>query len=433
LPSLKGDPGLRNSFIVQSDAAPGTFFSSLVSVGSSGFGLVEQIGKDQQIGVNGGGHPWALTDGGQDAVLMLFNHSTVPKYFNVKIGNGGVLWQQAWQLAPMETRAISIRELIVGQVKDQNGVLLPKTLDHGEISWFNPNPAEGKGRLLQIERSSQLVAGNSRGAGNSRVARSFSCGYNIVLCGAILENYIIAFPLQTDSNPVALGPVTAMLCLAFDPNACSGQSYSQGGSGYNYHWQSNIPSIATVSGSSTSSTATFWGAGVGSGSATGFISSASCDPGGSGEPDVQVPGSVVSTGVTLAADCSTAEPNFPYGIKGNFGYQVYDTASPPNKMAVSGMACWERISNVVVDGVSQPGLSHDWAQTCGTTDGSGIFHDTPYGNCSVAPQTYTSTQEMKLTVNNVSSPVIRTNSVSFTTTGPGTGTVTNGSDGKLVR
>jgi hypothetical protein len=283
LPPLDGDPGLRNSFIVQSDAAPGVLFSSIVSVGSSGFGLVEQIGKDQQIRDNAGGHPWTLTEDGQDSILLLFNHSVTAKYFNVKIGSGAVLWQQAWQLAPMETRVISIRGLITGQVPDQDGLVLPKTLDHGEISWFTPNAAEGKGRLMQIDRSSQLVAGNTQ------VARNFSCGYNIVLCGALLSTSSIIFPFQTDSNPLVLGPVIALLCLAYDPNACSGQSYGQGGSGYSYHWQSNIPSIATVSGSTTSSTSHYWGAGAGTGSATGFISSAQCSPGGGGTPTLNRP------------------------------------------------------------------------------------------------------------------------------------------------
>lgn len=55
-----------NSFVVQSDAAPGNFYASIVSVGSSGFDLVEQIGKDQLTGENGGSHPWALADSGQD-------------------------------------------------------------------------------------------------------------------------------------------------------------------------------------------------------------------------------------------------------------------------------------------------------------------------------------------------------------------------------
>jgi len=94
---------MRNSFIVQSDAAPGTLFASVAAVGAPGFGLVEQIGKDEQTTANGGGHPWDLT-GGQEAVLLLFNHFAVAKYFNVKIGSGGVLWQQPYLLAPMETR-----------------------------------------------------------------------------------------------------------------------------------------------------------------------------------------------------------------------------------------------------------------------------------------------------------------------------------------
>src|SRR5271165_4074811 len=279
LPPLTGDPGLRNSFIVQSNAPPGTFFASVASVGSSGFGLVEQIGKDQQKTDNGGGHPWDLT-GGQDAVLLLFNHSTAAKYFNVKIGNGGVVWQQAWQLAPMETRAISIRELIADQVKDKKGAALPPTLEQGEISWFNPNPAEGKGRLMQIDPSSQTVAGNTR------IARNFSCGYNFVLCGAYLDTAAITFADGTSSSPLYLGAVEPMICTAWNPNTCSGQSYSDGGSGYNYYWESNVPSVATVYGSSTSSTATFWGVSPGTGGATGFVESQYCSPGGGGTPTV---------------------------------------------------------------------------------------------------------------------------------------------------
>jgi len=180
-------------------------------------------------------------------VLLLFNHSAVAKYFNVNIGNGGVLWQQSWQLAPMESRAISVRDLIASQAKDRNGMVLPASLEQGEISWFTPNPSEGKGRLLQIDSSSQLAAGNRR------VARNFSCGYNLVLCGAYLQTSSISFADGTASSPLSLGPVVPMICTAFSPTACTGQSYSQGGSGYTYNWQSNNTSIATVYGSTTSS------------------------------------------------------------------------------------------------------------------------------------------------------------------------------------
>jgi hypothetical protein len=279
LPDLTGDPALRSSFIVQSDAAPGALFASLAAVGAPGFGLVEQIGKDELTPANGGGHPWDLT-GGQDAVLLLFNHSRGANYFNVKIGNGGVLWQQPYQLAPMETRAISIRDLIADRVKDQDGKLLPETVEQGEISWFNPNPAEGKGRLMQIDPALQTVAGNTR------VARNFSCGYNLVLCGAYLATASIIFSYGSSSSPLYLGPVIPLICTAYNPYACSGQSYGQGGSGYNYSWESTIPSIATVYGSTTSSTAAFWGNAAGTGGAAGFVASANCQEGGSGTPTV---------------------------------------------------------------------------------------------------------------------------------------------------
>ena len=253
LPVLTGDPGLRNSFIVQSDAAPGTLFASVAAVGAPGFGLVEQIGKDEQTTANGGGHPWDLT-GGQDAVLLLFNHSAVAKYFNVKIGSGGVLWQQPYLLAPMETRAISIRELIAGQIKDQDGKLLPQSLESGEIGWFNANPAEGKGRLMQIDPASQTVAANTR------VARNFSCSYTYVLCGASISPDSVTINDGGSSGSLQVIPA---VCLSVTPSNCFGQSSSYGGMGYTYEWTVNGP--AEVSGSSTESTATLQGTGAGTG------------------------------------------------------------------------------------------------------------------------------------------------------------------------
>src|SRR5450755_884141 len=204
LPDLTGDPGLRNSFIVQSGAAPGTLFASPAAVGAPGFGLVVQIGKDELTLANGGGHPWDLS-GGQDAVLLLFNHSALAKYFNVKIGCGGVLWQQPYLLPPLETRAISIRELIAGQIKDQDGKLLPQSLESGEIGWFNANPAEGKGRLMQIDPASQTVAANTR------MARNFSCSYTYVLCGASLSPNSVTFP---DGGYSSLLEVVPAVCLS---------------------------------------------------------------------------------------------------------------------------------------------------------------------------------------------------------------------------
>ncbi len=253
LPLLAGDPGLRNSFIVQSDAAPGALIMSLAAVGAPGFGLVRQIGKDQQTRDNGGGHPWDL-GGGKDAVLLLFNHSTVPKYFNVKIGNGGVLWWRPYLLNPMETAAISIRDLIASQVKDQDGAALPQNLEQGEIGWFTANPAEGKGRLMQIDSESRTVTASIRGA------RNFSCSFAYVLCGASVSPASVTFNDGATSSPLQAVPA---VCMSVSPSICSGQSSSYNGLGYTYDWTAGGP--AEVYGPSTESTATLLGAGSGIG------------------------------------------------------------------------------------------------------------------------------------------------------------------------
>jgi hypothetical protein len=343
LPALTGDPELRNSFIVQSDGAPGSVYASIVSVGSSGFDLVEQIGKDQLANDNAGTHPWSLTDSAQDAVLLMFNHSASAKHFNVKIGNGGVLWQQAWQLAPMETRAVSIRELITDQVKDRRGAVLPKDLNYGEISWFTANPGEGKGRLLQVDRGAQLVAGNIR------LARNFSCSNAIVICGgATLDTTSISFPFATDSDPLALGPLCPQLCTSYlNPQTCAGQAYGSCGSGYTYSWTSNNTSIATISGSSTSASAMFHGAGVGQGSATGKVSSAYCSGTGSGTPKVQTPTALNGPAMSAVTnytggqlkDCNGNGVTSPfYGWSQCASYTVLDQFTPAGQIKEPDLA-----------------------------------------------------------------------------------------------
>jgi hypothetical protein len=187
-------------------------------------------------------------------VLLLFNHSAVPKYFNVKIGDGGVLWQQAYLLAPMETRAIRIRELIAAQVKDQYGKVLAENLERGEIGWFTANPAEGAGRLMQINPVSQTVAADTR------VARNFSCSYSYVVCGASVAPASTTFYDGQVSSQLEAVPA---VCLSVSPFICSGQSSSYGGLGYTYQWTASAP--AQVYGPSTESIAFFLGTGAGTG------------------------------------------------------------------------------------------------------------------------------------------------------------------------
>ncbi|MGO9239662.1 MAG: hypothetical protein ACLQBJ_02540 [Bryobacteraceae bacterium] len=422
LPALIGDPGLRNSFIVQSDAAPGAFYASIVSVGSSGFDLVEQIGKDQLSGENAGNHPWSLTDASQDVWLLLFNHSTTPNYFNVMIGSGGVLWQNAWQLAPMETRAVSMRELIADQVKDENGATLPKNLVQGEISWFTPDPGEGKGRLVQIDVAPQLVAGNMR------LARNFSCGQVVVICGATLNTTLIDFPVGTDSSPSYLGAVIAALCLSDLYTDCEGQSYGTGGSGYSHLWTSNDTTIATVDAPGTTATANFFGVGPGQGSATGEIYSHYCSGDASGTPIVQVPSSLRVVSAT-SVGCAGSQN---YGIQVDIKYQVQDQQSPPQPIAASGMEPMEQ-------GTYLSGGSYGPQSLGAATAADGTFHDNPVGYCTSLPYTgppLAGWQQIWL-VWNGGAYYVRVNNWTETipsgSAGFGHGTITNGGDVNVTR
>ena len=222
--------------------------------------------------------------------------STVPKYFNVKIGNGKILWQRAWKLAPMETRAVDIRDLIARQVKDLHGAVLPPTLDQGEIGRFTPNPGEGSGRLMQIDSATQTVAGLIRST------RNFSCSYPYVICGAYLYIDTMTLAEGESSSPEYLGEVIPLICNDGGNGSCSGQSSSESAQGYSYSWVSNSPSIASVSGSSTSSTATFFGNGVGRGSVSGKISSANCSQTGSGTANVTSPPRLIFGGKDVTND-----------------------------------------------------------------------------------------------------------------------------------
>jgi hypothetical protein len=384
LPLLTGDPGLRNSFIVQSAAAPGTLFANVAAVGAPGFGLVEQIGKDEQTTANGGGHPWDLT-GGQDAVLLLFNHSAVAKYFNVKIGSGGVLWQQPYLLPPMETQAISIRELIAGQIKDHDGKLLPQSLERGEIGWFNANPAEGKGRLMQIDPASQTVAANTR------VARNFSCSYTYVLCGASISPDSIAL---TDGGSSGTLEVSPAVCLSVSPFNCSGQSSSYGGLGYTYEWGVNGP--AEVSGPYTDSTAILQGTGVGTGYFSCMVTSqydgSYCQANPQATLIVTKPTAVAYVGQNAqgAANCPAGQSGFSRQIT----LQVVDQNGNPSPIQNFTM------TDIITVG-SPNGLGITGTQSGSLSGVSGPFLDSLYVCSSACPASSNSTTGLQTWTGNL--------------------------------
>jgi hypothetical protein len=264
--SLDGDPGLRNSFLVTSDAAPGTLIAKLVSRSDSRLKEVELEAKDEQ-GENGGSHPWSL-ENGIDSTLLLFNHSKDSQIFNVQIGAGPVLWQKAYTFPAMETAALSLRDLIKEQVKDDKGRTLPLDVESGQLSWNTIDSGTGKGRILQSNRDLNM-------------ARNFSCGVFRVVCGASFSPVIQDFGPGTTGD---FGSIDADTCDSNFQTVCNGEN---GGAGsYTYSWRSADPTIAAISGSSTSPSVNVVGMAAGTTTITGTVSSQRCHASGGGPANV---------------------------------------------------------------------------------------------------------------------------------------------------
>lgn len=232
LNDLLGDSALESSFLVTSNGSSGDIAASLVARNAAALREVELLGKDQLDAHNGGSHPWSL-ENGTDSTLLLFNPTSQSQTFTVAIQSGKVLWQKAYELAPMATEALAIRALIDSQVRDQSNQTLPKNILSGEVGWFTPGPINGKGRILES---------NS----NSAMARNFSCGSGYVLCNA---SFVSQAPdTLAGGGNVTFGNLTAVICYngTSELGDCTGTVAYYGDNYYSYSWSSTQPTIASV-------------------------------------------------------------------------------------------------------------------------------------------------------------------------------------------
>ena len=231
LNGLEGDPELKNSFLVSSDAQPGDLVAKLVATSKSRLHETEFLGKDERDNVNGGIHPWSIEQGTESSVL-LFNHSTLQQVFNVLVGTGGKLWKRSYVLQSMETANINLRELVQGGTKDDKGNTLPADLQKGEVEWFIAKPNVGHGRLLQSNRPAAM-------------ARSFSCGLYYLICGVSLTQEISVLPLGGTRE---FGYMNVSYCSnPTTPSTCSGNPTGTSADGETLHWSSDN-SDAQISG-----------------------------------------------------------------------------------------------------------------------------------------------------------------------------------------
>ena len=241
--SLQGDPGMRNAFIVGSDAQPGELISGIVSKASEIESPVALLGKDAQAPENAGVHPWSI-EGQNESDVLLFNHSGTEQVIMVTLANGAALWQKLIQLHSFETKRLNIREIVELGLPDDSKRKWPAQLSNGEITWSS-QAGSTTGRLLVSNR----IIG---------MARSFSCAAYNVLCGASISPTTAKVPVGGTSS--FWGGYSS--CIGYNTGSCSGPS--GGGVSANYSWPSG-GGVVDVSGCGNSASCTGRGQNTGSG------------------------------------------------------------------------------------------------------------------------------------------------------------------------
>ena len=256
--NLQGDPQLQNSFVVTSTGSPGDVLAKLVSRNDSANFHVELLGKDAQDTNNGGSNPWSI-ENGVESTLLFFNHDQAPQIFNVLIASAdGAQWNKDFKLAPMETRAVSLGDIIQNAVKDDSGKTLPVNAVSGQISWWTVGTASGPGigRVIQSNPASGM-------------ARSFACGCPYILCGTRFFDVITNLLLNNTGAP--LKTLSPTICLF--KTSCNGTVTSNSSSqALTYGWSSSNTSILQISGSSTNSSVNIYGANLGTANVRGTVS-----------------------------------------------------------------------------------------------------------------------------------------------------------------
>jgi hypothetical protein len=247
LGAMTGDSQMRNSFIVQSTGGQGMLYAGLTVFGGTTYRSVQLPGKDWWRPYNGGAHPWT-TASATNSTLLLFNYADTPNQLTVAIGTGGMLWQQSYQLAPMETRALDIGNLIATGAKDQNGQVLPKTATAGVVNWFTLGFGQAMGRLLVSQPGIGL-------------ARSFNCDTVEAYCGTSeMPNNSLTIPA---SQGAPMGPYEVDMCTAA-MGECEGDYDTSAPTSTN--WSSSNTSVASIPASQDEAVAEI--SGISGGSAT---------------------------------------------------------------------------------------------------------------------------------------------------------------------
>ncbi len=346
LQDAESQSGLLQSLVIHTDATPGDLLSKIVSRSDGNLYEIELLGKDRMDENNGGIHPWTVE---QDFVshLLLFNYSDKPRAFGVGIWNGSILWDKKLTLAPEETREISFNQLIQDNVPDDKGQVLTPNYPRGVVNWMVPESGEGTGRLMVTSRSQAL-------------ARNFSCGQFIVICGMAFETaYGGLLPVNDTLDLYGSYP---QFCDEFGPNQCVGGSSTGGGSA-SYNWSAGTSNIVTTS-SPYSQWVPLHGVGAGTGSAGVSACAGGCCSNGGGSPKVVPCPTSSSVNSTHSYDLSSQStpPNYTglgmtVGMAVSPGNGDSDGATINESLSASGGTCIQQWQQTACEATSPQGLT----------------------------------------------------------------------------
>lgn len=178
-----------------------------------------------------------------------------------------------------------------------------------------------------------LVSNPSTGLG-----RNFSCGGYLVLCGVGASTLSANIGV---GGTTTLGPLAATMCVSTNnPNACSGQSSGNNGSGFTYLRTSSNTSIAQVSGSNTNASATFTGISPGTAQSNGKITLGNCNFPAQGT--ITVPSCPTSVSLVTVSSASLAN-NYPPQRTGIGGFAQM-SVGPSSSTTYNGARITESVT-----------------------------------------------------------------------------------------
>lgn len=205
---------------------------------------VEMLDKDEHGSHNAGGHPWSA-EPGVTSTLVLFNGEATPQKANLRFGTAGGPWMKRYTLAPHETRAIGINQLVDASEADDSGHALTVSALSGEFGW-QADSTRLSGRVLESNPSAGM-------------ARSFSCSQWIYACSfAFSPNPSLLLFLDNTGN-LSEVPDWAIYTGFHPPTSCSCANPSSGNTTLYNSWSSGNTSIAAITSGGTNTTSTWQG------------------------------------------------------------------------------------------------------------------------------------------------------------------------------